>query len=137
MKGAALSAHLYWSSVALSGFSSGDLSSFSTLICKPGSGRFKGQTLLSSVRQKNKTTVSTSQSSKLHILDTMCLARYVDCVPQNKEDKKKDDKRLNVFVLVTVYLKNLMFITIKICFVEDFCERFLFFSTRNMSLLLY
>lgn len=38
--------------------------------------------------EKN-TTVSTSQSSKLHILDTMCLARYVDCVPQNKEKTKK------------------------------------------------
>lgn len=33
---------------------------------------------------------------------------------------KKKKKRLNVFVLVTVYLKNLMFMTIKICFVEDF-----------------
>lgn len=132
--GAALSAHLYWSSVALSGFLSGDLSSFSTLICKPGSDRFKGQTLLSSVRRKN-TTVSTSQSSKLHILDTMCLARYVDCVPQNKEKtKKKDDKRLNVFVLVTVYLKNLMFMTIKICFVEDFCERRTFCSSFSCKM---
>lgn len=91
MRGAALSAHLYWSSVALSGFLSGDLSSFSTLICKPGSGRFEGQTLLSSVRQKKQktTTVNTSQSSKLHILDAMCLAQYVDCVPQNKEKTKK------------------------------------------------
>lgn len=49
----------------------------------------------------------------------MCLAQYVDCVPK-KKNKQTTKKRLNVFVLVTVYLKNLMLMTIKTCFVEEF-----------------
>lgn len=91
MKGAALSAHLYWSSVALSGFLSGDLSSCSTLICKPGSGRFEGQTLLSSVRQKTK-----KRSTQVRVLNSTfwirCVWLDMSTVSRKKqrEDKKKN-----------------------------------------------
>lgn len=50
----------------------------------------------------------------------------------SQKTNKQQKKRLNVFVLVTVYLKNLTLMTIKTCFVEEFATVVLFFRTGVM-----